>query len=79
MRLYLSVGHRVRVKRGPLEGVEGVIVEQGLEYKLVVSIRLLQQALAVDMEMQDVEPITGSGTALEPGSCQTDRASSLAL
>lgn len=57
---YLEAGRRVRIKRGSLQGIEGVVVEQNSEYKLVVSIQVLQVALAVNVNLDDVEPIANS-------------------
>ncbi len=52
-----SSGRRVRVKSGALQGVEGVIVSRDKLCKLVVTVRLLQQALAVEVDPDEVEPL----------------------
>lgn len=48
---YLRVGRRVRIRRGPLRGVEGILVElrpdRGL---LVVSVELFQRSVAVEID-----------------------------
>lgn len=44
---FLRAGHRVRVGHGPLRGVEGVILEQKDEWRMVVSVELLQRSVAV--------------------------------
>ncbi len=44
---YLSVGHRVRIIRGPLNGAEGIITAAGSQKRLVVSIPLLQRSVSV--------------------------------
>lgn len=54
---YLQQGQRVRLTRGPLAGVEGILVEtrpsKGL---LVVSVHLLQRSIAVTVDCTDVAP-----------------------
>jgi transcription antitermination factor NusG len=54
---YIRAGRRVRIKRGALEGVEGVVVEQNSSTKVVVSIRLLQLALAITVNTADLEAL----------------------
>ena len=53
---YLQQGQRLRIKRGPLTGVEGILVranpQKGL---LVVSVDLLQRSVAVHLECTDLE------------------------
>jgi transcription antitermination factor NusG len=54
---YLAVGDRVEVARGPLKGVVGVIVNQKSEYRLVVSVNLLQRSIAVEIDTSMVIPL----------------------
>jgi transcriptional antiterminator NusG len=53
---YLRHGQRVRIRRGPLIGVEGVLVranpDKGI---LVVSVDLIQRSVAVHVDCTDVE------------------------
>src|SRR2546430_8062486 len=54
---YLQEGQRVRIIRGPLADVQGILVRQdprrGL---LVLSVALLQQSVAVEVDCTDVVP-----------------------
>ena len=53
---YLREGHRVRIKRGPLSGVEGIFVGgKANKGRLVLSVELLQQSVAVEVDCTDVE------------------------
>jgi transcription antitermination factor NusG len=54
---YPGVGRRVRVIRGPLEGVEGTLVRRKGRVRLVLSIDLIRQSAAVEVDSTDVEPI----------------------
>jgi len=54
---YAKVGDRVRVTRGALEGVEGVLAREKSEYRFIVSIDLLQRSVATEIDRDWVEPI----------------------
>jgi transcription antitermination factor NusG len=54
---YAKVGDRVRVTRGALEGVEGVLIREKNEYRFIVSIDLLQRSVATEIDRDWVEPI----------------------
>ena len=54
---FLAAGHRVRVKAGPLQGLEGFVVRRKNGLRLVVSLDLIQRAAAVEIEAADVAPI----------------------
>jgi len=53
---YLRQGQRVRIRRGPLTGVEGILLranpKKGL---LVISVDLLQRSVAVHLDCTDLE------------------------
>ncbi|HEX4020611.1 MAG TPA: UpxY family transcription antiterminator [Acidobacteriaceae bacterium] len=53
---FLKCGERVRVMRGCLEGVEGVLVRKKNQYRLVLSVNMLAQSVAVEIDASDVEP-----------------------
>jgi transcription antitermination factor NusG len=53
---FLRCGMRVRVIRGALEGVEGVLVRKKNLCKLVLSVEMLAQSVAVEIHASDVEP-----------------------
>jgi transcription antitermination factor NusG len=55
---FLKCGDRVRVIRGALEGVEGILVRKKNLYRLVLSVDMMAQAVAVEIDVTDVEPIT---------------------
>src|SRR5579884_2394274 len=42
---FLQVGRRVVVERGPLAGTEGIVTEMKKEFRLVVSITMLQRSV----------------------------------
>lgn len=53
---YPKVGERVRVRKGSIEGIEGVLVEVDLQQSMfVVTIELLQQGVAIRIDPRLVE------------------------
>jgi transcription antitermination factor NusG len=53
---FLKCGERVRVTRGSLEGVEGILVRKKNLYRLVLSVNMMAQSVAVEIDATDVEP-----------------------
>ena len=53
---FLKCGTRVRVKRGALEGVEGILIRKKNLFRLVLSVDMLAQSVAVEVHSSDVEP-----------------------
>jgi transcription antitermination factor NusG len=58
---FLRCGETVRVTRGSLEGVQGVLVRKKSFYRLVISVEMLAQSVAVEIDAADVEPTRGKG------------------
>ena len=56
---FLKCGERVRVTRGTLEGVEGVLVRKKNLFRLVLSVSMVAQSVAVEIDASDVEPVAG--------------------
>jgi transcription antitermination factor NusG len=54
---YMTRGRQVRVTSGPLAGLEGIIVRRKKGYRFVVSISLIQRAVAVEICESDLEPV----------------------
>jgi transcription termination/antitermination protein NusG len=49
---YVMVGQEVSVESGPLQGVEGVVVDASNEKWLVVSVNLLRRSIAVKLDRE---------------------------
>jgi len=47
----------VEVTRGPLEGIRGVLLRKEKRYRLVISVHLIKQSAAVEIDDADVMPI----------------------
>jgi transcription antitermination factor NusG len=52
---HLNVGRRVRVKEGPLAGLEGILLRWKANWRVVLSIDLIQRAVAVDVDASALE------------------------
>ncbi|PYV10700.1 MAG: hypothetical protein DMG07_20660 [Acidobacteria bacterium] len=54
---FLRVGQRVRIDRGPLADVEGILLATRAGSRLVVSVTLLQRSVAVEIDSAWVTPV----------------------
>ena len=54
---FLRCGERVRVVRGSLEGVEGILARKKNLYRLVLSVDMLAQSVSVEIDALDVVPV----------------------
>jgi transcription antitermination factor NusG len=55
---FLRCGDRVRVVRGSLEGVEGILIRKKNQYRLVLSVDMLAKSVAVEIDASDIESIS---------------------
>jgi len=53
---YVRVGRRVRVKAGPLKGLEGMVIRKKNRLRFVLSLDLINRSAAVEIEAADLEP-----------------------
>jgi transcription antitermination factor NusG len=63
---YPSVGARVLIERGPLAGVEGIVLSSESpghckKRRLVVSVHLLQRSIAVEIQPEWARAVSGNG------------------
>jgi len=57
---FLQIGDRVKIERGSLAGVEGILLQIKGRHRLVLSVSLLQRSVAVDMDSASVMPVRTS-------------------
>ncbi|MGH9499169.1 MAG: UpxY family transcription antiterminator [Terriglobales bacterium] len=53
---YLKVGQRVRIRGGSLEGTQGILVGTRGDHRLVISVELIQQSVAIQVGGHNVVP-----------------------
>ncbi len=58
---FLVTGRSVRIVRGPLEGLEGILLRRKGQYRLVLSLDLIQRSICVDVDVTDVVPAVHAG------------------
>jgi transcription antitermination factor NusG len=69
---YLSKGDKVRIKSGPLQGLEGIVERQRGRSRIVISINAIMNSVAVDLQADDLEPAVSRGeTRFHEGSKKT--------
>lgn len=55
---YLQAGQRARVMRGPLQGLEGIILRRKNGPRFIVSFEYLMRSVAVEVEEVDLTPVS---------------------
>jgi len=54
---FLTVGRNVRIKSGPLAGVVGILLRRKNAVRVVVSLRLIQRSVALEVDATQLEPV----------------------
>jgi transcription antitermination factor NusG len=65
---FLQAGQRVRIERGSLRDVEGLLIEVKNQHRLVISITLLQRSVAVELDRDCIVPVGPRNTQQRPAS-----------
>ncbi|MGB8472939.1 MAG: UpxY family transcription antiterminator [Candidatus Acidiferrum sp.] len=55
-RPMIEVGRKVRLRSGPFEGTEGILLRKKGKVRFVVSIRAIMRSFAVEVDAMDVRP-----------------------
>jgi len=74
---FLRSGDWVRVKYGPIAGVEGILLRKKNTARLVLSVEMLGKSAAVEVDATHVERLPAkalkAASAFEPNLCRSDR------
>ena len=54
----LVVGQKVRLKQGPLRGLDGVLTRIANRHRIYVSVTLLQRSISVEVDPEWVQPVS---------------------
>jgi transcription antitermination factor NusG len=54
---YLKAGQRVRVRSGPLRGLEGILARKKNGTRFVISFELIMRSVAVEIDVAELEPV----------------------
>jgi transcription antitermination factor NusG len=55
----LVIGEKVRVKRGIMKGVQGTLVRRSSSMRFVLTIQMINQHAAIEVNAEDMEPVSG--------------------
>jgi transcription antitermination factor NusG len=50
--LYLREGQRIRINSGPLKGLEGILLKKKSDWRMLVSITLLQRSVSAQIDSE---------------------------
>jgi transcription antitermination factor NusG len=56
---FVSSGQRIRIDRGALEGLEGIVIRVKNQYRLVISVTMLQRSAVIEIDSHMVTPLDG--------------------
>ena len=54
---FLKIGQEVKITAGPLDGLQGILVNSKGRHRLVVSVTLLQRSVAAEIDATWVKPV----------------------
>jgi transcription antitermination factor NusG len=57
---YLTVGTRVEIRNGPMQGMTGILLRRQNKCRVVISIDLIMRSMAVEVEASDLVPVRSS-------------------
>lgn len=63
---FLQCGDRVRVKWGPLNGIEGILVRKKNHLRLVLSVGMLGKSVSVEVDSSSIDPVFSRNVPLIP-------------
>lgn len=67
---YLVIGERVRIKCGPMAGMEGVLMRKKNNFRVVLALDVIMRSVAVEVDADDLEPAAKSaGPVFLPPDC----------
>ncbi len=55
----LLIGQRVRIKSGAMRGVQGTLIRKGNRARFVLTLELINQHAAIEVDPRELEPIAG--------------------
>jgi transcription antitermination factor NusG len=55
---YLTTGRRVRIKSGPLSGMEGILLRRKSNFRVILSVDLIMRSVAVEADANDLEALS---------------------
>lgn len=66
---YLTAGKRVRIRSGPLAGMEGILVRRKGNFRVAISVDLIMRSIAVEADIRDLGIALPSAWSPQSHSC----------
>jgi transcriptional antiterminator NusG len=63
---FLKVGMRTRIARGPLAGLEGILVQVKKRWRVIVSVTLIERSVSVEVSADMLQPDSSNALASCP-------------
>lgn len=54
---YISTGTRVRIRRGVMAGLQGVLLHKKNQFRVVLTLELIMKSVTVEVDIGDIEPV----------------------
>jgi len=54
---FISIGQRVRIRGGSLNGIEGILVKKGADQSVVLSVELLRRSISIRVDGYEIESV----------------------
>jgi transcription antitermination factor NusG len=64
---YVKAGARVRIRTGPLAGLEGIVMRKDDQLRVVLSLDLIRKSIAVHVSAEELEPCESRAGGGQPG------------
>jgi len=55
----LLIGEKVRIRNGVMQGVQGTLVRRSSSLRFVLTVELINQHAAIEVNAEDIEPVAG--------------------
>jgi transcription antitermination factor NusG len=65
---YTKIGARVRIRSGPLAGLQGIVIRKDDQLRVVLSLDLMRKSIAVHVSADELEPCEQISRSGEDGS-----------
>lgn len=54
---YLVIGERARIRSGPLEGLEGIVLRKKSGCRVVLTVEQIAQSVAIEIDAEQLDPL----------------------
>lgn len=73
---YLSIGSKVEISRGPLQGMQGILLRHQGQFRVVLSVDMIMRSMVVEVDALDVVALDRKASSLT--SSATSKAKTIA-